>query len=45
VTFAGHFAGNYFWYFLLTWLPFYLVHERGFSMDDMAHTQRGGFFA
>jgi MFS transporter, ACS family, D-galactonate transporter len=35
-TFAGHFCGNYFWYFLLTWLPYYLVRERGFSMDTMA---------
>lgn len=35
-TFAGHFCGNYFWYFLLTWLPFYLVRERHFSMDQMA---------
>ena len=35
-TIAGHFCGNYFWYFLLTWLPFYLVRERGFSMDRMA---------
>lgn len=35
-TFAGHFCGNYFWYFLLTWLPFYLVRERHFSMDAMA---------
>ena len=35
-TFAGHFCGNYFWYFLLTWLPYYLVRERGFSMDAMA---------
>ncbi|HZR19251.1 MAG TPA: MFS transporter [Verrucomicrobiae bacterium] len=35
-TFAGHFCGNYFWYFLLTWLPYYLVSERGFSMDQMA---------
>lgn len=35
-TFAGHFCGNYFWYFLLTWLPYYLVRERGFSMDVMA---------
>ncbi len=35
-TFAGHFCGNYVWYFLLTWLPFYLVRERGFSMDRMA---------
>ena len=35
-TFAGHFCGNYFWYFLLTWLPFYLVRERHFSMQSMA---------
>jgi MFS transporter, ACS family, D-galactonate transporter len=35
-TTAGHFCGNYFWYFLLTWLPYYLVRERGFSMDNMA---------
>jgi predicted MFS family arabinose efflux permease len=35
-TFTGHFCGNYFWYFLLTWLPSYLVRERGFSMDTMA---------
>ena len=36
-TFIGHFCGNYFWYFLLTWLPFYLVKERDFSMEDMAY--------
>ncbi|MBI4876153.1 MAG: MFS transporter [Acidobacteria bacterium] len=35
-TFAGHFCGNYFFYFLLTWLPFYLVRERHLSMDSMA---------
>lgn len=35
-TITGHFCGNYFWYFLLTWLPFYLVMERGFSMEKMA---------
>lgn len=35
-TFFGHFCGNYFWFFLLTWLPSYLVRERGFSMDGMA---------
>jgi MFS family permease len=35
-TFAGHFSSNYFWYFLLTWLPFYLVRERNFSMQSMA---------
>jgi MFS family permease len=35
-TFIGLFCGNYFWYFLLTWLPYYLVHERHFSMETMA---------
>ncbi len=35
-TCLGQFCGNYFWYFLLTWLPFYLVRERGYSMDEMA---------
>jgi MFS transporter, ACS family, D-galactonate transporter len=35
-TFAGHFCSNYLLYFLLTWLPFYLVRERHFSMDSMA---------
>jgi len=32
----GHFSGNYLIYFLLTWMPFYLVRERNFSMDKMA---------
>jgi MFS family permease len=36
VTFAGLFCGNYFWYFLLTWLPLYLVGERHVSMQVMA---------
>ena len=35
-TFAGQFCGNYFWYFLLTWLPSYLVEERNFSIQRMA---------
>jgi MFS transporter, ACS family, D-galactonate transporter len=34
-TFLGHFGGNYFLYFLLTWLPYYLVHERQFSLLRM----------
>ena len=36
-TIAGHFSGNYLWYFLITWLPSYLVKERGFSMTEMAY--------
>ena len=35
-TWIGHFCSNYFLYFLLTWLPFYLVGERHFSMNGMA---------
>ena len=34
-TFVGHFSGNYLWYFLITWLPYYLVRERGFSLGAM----------
>jgi MFS family permease len=34
-TFFGLFAYNYLSYFLLTWLPSYLVHERHFSMQKM----------
>jgi ACS family D-galactonate transporter-like MFS transporter len=30
------FCGNYLNYFLITWLPFYLVRHRNFSMDSMA---------
>ena len=36
-TFIGHFSGNYLWYFLITWLPTYLVKERGFTMSHMAY--------
>ena len=36
-TIIGHFSGNYLWYFLITWLPSYLVQERGFSMSTMAY--------
>jgi MFS transporter, ACS family, D-galactonate transporter len=34
-AFLGHFCGNYFWFFLLTWLPDFLVRDRGFAMDRM----------
>jgi len=36
------FCGNYFLYFMVTWLPFYLVRERHFSMTAMAKV--GGTF-
>jgi MFS transporter, ACS family, D-galactonate transporter len=31
----GHFAANYYIYFMLTWLPIYLVQERHLSLDAM----------
>jgi MFS family permease len=44
-SFGGLFCGNYFWYFLLTWLPFYLVRERHFSMQKMAGVGAAAYFA
>jgi MFS family permease len=35
-TCVGMFALGYVWYFLLSWLPSYLVNERGFSLSSMA---------
>lgn len=32
----GHFAANYNFYFCLSWLPYYLVKSRDFSMTSMA---------
>ncbi|MGI8771870.1 MAG: MFS transporter [Acidobacteriaceae bacterium] len=37
-TCAGHFSGNYLLYFMVAWLPFYLVRERHLSMQAMART-------
>ena len=34
-TFLGHFCGNYFYYFLLAWLPVYFVRERNLSLLAM----------
>ena len=34
----GHFAGNYNFYFVLTWMPTYLVTYRHFKTDEMAAT-------
>lgn len=31
----GHFASNYVYYFIISWLPFYLVKSRGFSIEEM----------
>ena len=43
-TFLGHFGGNYFLYFLLTWLPYYLVHERQFSPARMGRIGALAYF-
>lgn len=32
----GHFCANYAFYFLISWLPLYLVKQRGLSMTEMA---------
>jgi MFS transporter, ACS family, D-galactonate transporter len=40
-TCIGLFSCNYISYFLITWLPFYLVRDRHFSMNSMAKI--GGF--
>jgi MFS family permease len=44
-TFAGLFCFNYLWYFLITWLPFYLVHQRDFSLQTMSLVGGAAFFA
>jgi MFS family permease len=41
----GLFCTNYFWYFLLTWLPHYLESARHFSKDKMAYVACGAYFA
>jgi MFS family permease len=35
-TGLGHFSSNYTFYFMLSWLPYYLQTERGFSTTAMA---------
>ena len=42
-TSLGLFSSNYMWYFILSWLPGYLVKERGFSMVDMASVATAGY--
>ena len=43
-TFAGLFAYNYVWYFFITWLPTYLIRERGFSVRAMSTVTSLAFF-
>jgi len=35
-TFVGLFAINWSWYFMITWLPYYLRAARGFTQAEMA---------
>jgi len=35
---TGHFCFNYISYFMISWLPYYLVHERHLSISTMAGT-------
>jgi sugar phosphate permease len=35
---GGHFATNYHLYFMVTWLPYYLVHTRHLTVSTMAKT-------
>ena len=44
-TFAGLFAYNYLSYFLISWLPFYLVNERHFSIKTMSMVSGIAFLA
>ena len=41
----GHFTTNYGFYFLLTWLPLFLVKTRSFSIADMTMLTTLGFVA
>jgi MFS transporter, ACS family, D-galactonate transporter len=43
-TCLGQFCINYYLYFLVTWLPFYLTRDRGLSMNAMARTGSLVFF-
>lgn len=44
-TFASLFFLNYLQYFFITWLPFYLVRGRSFSMDRMAVIAGASYFS
>ena len=39
----GHFCGNYNFYFILAWLPTYLVKVRGFTLEEMAAVATGAY--
>lgn len=35
-TFIGHFSSNYCYYFIVSWLPYFMVKARGYSMERMS---------
>jgi MFS family permease len=41
----GHFAANYLFYFVLSWMPLYLVKARGYSLSQMAELGGGIYLA
>jgi len=45
VTAVGLFCSNYYWYFLITWLPPYLEKERHFPKEKMAVFSAASFLA
>lgn len=42
---AAHFMTNYGFYFLLAWLPLYLVETRGYAIEEMTAMATAGFVA
>jgi MFS family permease len=38
-TVLGNFCSNYAFYFVFTWVPLYLIEERGLSLDSMKNVQ------
>lgn len=44
-TFLGLFCLNYVWYFMLTWLPWYMEKARGYQKEQLAIVQSLPFFA
>lgn len=42
-TFIAHFCANYYWFFLLTWLPTYLIREKHYSPSGMAAVNSTAF--
>jgi ACS family D-galactonate transporter-like MFS transporter len=44
-TFLGLFCLNYVWYFMLTWLPWYMEKARGYEKEQLAVIQSLPFWA